>query len=338
MPFQAEDVVGMLLAVALEQPPPLRDVYPEAPPELAELVKQLLAKSPADRPPSAQAVVDRLTEIEDQERKRKESRGARRPPLRPPVSEPGPIIPPLPRPGSDGPITSAVLQNAAAPDPRSDTVATGAYLAPEDIPIPPDRRQRASSRFAPLLGAWGLTVLICTVGGFVILSSLWRKTPTGSTRVFAVDHALPLSLRDQLADYPDAHELVAPPTVAELPDGSSDRDRLADDPEPGSVGRRFATRCVVIGYVLREPPSDSLLALAVRAAEGYQFVGLVRPPPSEAAKMLDRLRRLTRRDPLVPGLDIQAAWVEPRVFCDVSYEQWQANGILKDCIIRRWGE
>ncbi|MFI1067020.1 protein kinase [Streptomyces spororaveus] len=46
-----------------EQPPVLRSLRPDAPPELQTLVAQLLAKHPADRPPSAGEVADLLADI-----------------------------------------------------------------------------------------------------------------------------------------------------------------------------------------------------------------------------------------------------------------------------------
>jgi serine/threonine protein kinase len=64
MPFKGTDTISTLMAVAMEQPPPPRSFNPAVPPALSALVMQLLAKSPADRPASARAVVERLTALE----------------------------------------------------------------------------------------------------------------------------------------------------------------------------------------------------------------------------------------------------------------------------------
>jgi formylglycine-generating enzyme required for sulfatase activity/serine/threonine protein kinase len=64
LPFTGKDATSMLLAITSAEPTPLREVNEEVPRSLAELVHQLLAKKPEDRPPSAQAVVDRIKEIE----------------------------------------------------------------------------------------------------------------------------------------------------------------------------------------------------------------------------------------------------------------------------------
>jgi serine/threonine protein kinase len=63
-PFQGDDVMGTLLALAMEDPPPPRYCNPEIPQELSDMIRWLMAKSPADRPRSAQDVVDSLAVIE----------------------------------------------------------------------------------------------------------------------------------------------------------------------------------------------------------------------------------------------------------------------------------
>jgi len=63
-PFQGDDVMGTLLALAMEDPPPPRYYNPEIPPELSDMIRWLMAKSPGDRPRSAQDVVDSLAVIE----------------------------------------------------------------------------------------------------------------------------------------------------------------------------------------------------------------------------------------------------------------------------------
>ena len=63
LPFTVGDTVTTLLAVATEEPAPPVDVRPEVPPALSDLVMQLLAKDPDERPPSAQAVVEAIDAI-----------------------------------------------------------------------------------------------------------------------------------------------------------------------------------------------------------------------------------------------------------------------------------
>lgn len=63
-PFRGATVMALLTSLAVEAPKPIRDLNPAIPPDLADLVIQLLAKKPEERPASAQVVGDRLRRIE----------------------------------------------------------------------------------------------------------------------------------------------------------------------------------------------------------------------------------------------------------------------------------
>ena len=64
--FRGSDTVATLVAVATETPAAPRKLNPQLSPRLSKLIMDLLAKDPKDRPASAKAVVDLLTEIEDE--------------------------------------------------------------------------------------------------------------------------------------------------------------------------------------------------------------------------------------------------------------------------------
>jgi hypothetical protein len=63
-PFAGKDTLAVLSALALEQPRPPRELDPELPAALSDLVMRLLAKSAADRPPTAADVADALRALE----------------------------------------------------------------------------------------------------------------------------------------------------------------------------------------------------------------------------------------------------------------------------------
>ncbi len=65
LPFVASDTIATLMAVATEEPPPPDEVNPDVPPALADLVLDLLAKRPEDRPASAVEVIEIISRIED---------------------------------------------------------------------------------------------------------------------------------------------------------------------------------------------------------------------------------------------------------------------------------
>ncbi len=62
-PFKGSDTISLLMALATEEPRPVRQLHPEVPPALADLVMRLLAKDPARRPASARAVAEELAAI-----------------------------------------------------------------------------------------------------------------------------------------------------------------------------------------------------------------------------------------------------------------------------------
>jgi len=64
MPFQGDDTISTLMAIATENPPPPSSISGDVPPALSDLVMQLLAKDPAQRPASARDAADRLEAME----------------------------------------------------------------------------------------------------------------------------------------------------------------------------------------------------------------------------------------------------------------------------------
>src|ERR1019366_2693806 len=65
-PFKGNNTVSILMALAMSNPQPPVSLNLEVPAELSDLVMQLLAKKPDDRPESAKMVVEKLQEIEGQ--------------------------------------------------------------------------------------------------------------------------------------------------------------------------------------------------------------------------------------------------------------------------------
>ncbi len=59
-PFEADDVRSLLVEIGNCSPEPPRQLEPEVPPSLDSLCCALLQRSPSDRPPTAQAVAERL--------------------------------------------------------------------------------------------------------------------------------------------------------------------------------------------------------------------------------------------------------------------------------------
>jgi hypothetical protein len=79
LPFEGTDTISTLMAVSTDEPPSPEELNPEIPPALSDLVMQLLAKNPADRPPSARAVVEAVSRIEEDRLEPLPERSGRRP-------------------------------------------------------------------------------------------------------------------------------------------------------------------------------------------------------------------------------------------------------------------
>jgi len=63
-PFAANDVMGVLLKVVLEEPPPLGELRDGIPESLERLVERMLSKKPEDRPADAAAVARALASLD----------------------------------------------------------------------------------------------------------------------------------------------------------------------------------------------------------------------------------------------------------------------------------
>jgi len=62
-PFRGDASSALYRAVVFEEPTPIRDLHPEVPAALDELVGRMLAKMPGDRPATADAVEQQLREL-----------------------------------------------------------------------------------------------------------------------------------------------------------------------------------------------------------------------------------------------------------------------------------
>lgn len=79
LPFRGQNTLDQLAALAADRPDPVADLNPRVPEDLSDVIMELLAKDPEDRPESAQDVADRLQQIRRSfTRRRKPSRSRKR--------------------------------------------------------------------------------------------------------------------------------------------------------------------------------------------------------------------------------------------------------------------
>ena len=64
LPFTGTSMMAMLASIAQGSPTPLRSVAPDAPEDVSNLVMQMIAHDPANRPATARAVADEIATIE----------------------------------------------------------------------------------------------------------------------------------------------------------------------------------------------------------------------------------------------------------------------------------
>jgi WD40 repeat protein/serine/threonine protein kinase len=128
IPFTGKDTIALLLAVTKEAPRPIRDLAPELPLAFADLVMRLLSKRPADRPPTAKAVIESLEAVEKQ------------PAAVPP--EVAPTLPPPPPPKAkvDG-TPSKGIKITPSPTPKAKPKVT--------TPTPPPKAKLKSTAKGP---------------------------------------------------------------------------------------------------------------------------------------------------------------------------------------------
>jgi hypothetical protein len=138
-PFRGPNAMAVLLALGTEEPTPVRELNPDVPEPLAALTHELLAKNPAARPPTADAVVRRLDALA--------------------AGPTDPAAPPAPNPERAG-----AFADIDPTEEQSGTVETIAAAAP----APP-----RSYRWAWGLGA-GAGAALLVVAALLALSGLTR--------------------------------------------------------------------------------------------------------------------------------------------------------------------
>lgn len=121
IPFKGETTMGVLLAIAMNEPTAPVRIDPNIPAPLSDLIMQLLDKDPARRPASAREVIERLNAVE---KGRADARGDT-------LEIPAQVVPETASRG-DGPTVSlpaaepaAETRSITAPSPKLDSATSG---------------------------------------------------------------------------------------------------------------------------------------------------------------------------------------------------------------------
>ncbi len=164
--------------------------------------------------------------------------------------------------------------------------------------------------------------------------------------------------RERLAELIDGRSLPALILSEGITgDGSAYFERCVDAGLEGVVAKRLTSRyrpgertdawqkikrserllCAVVGFSMRGEEIRSLI-IAASFDGALRCVGRVGSGLTDAkrAELLARLPEIERDRPVVPCGTHRGRWVEPILFCDVSYLEPTASGELRAPVLRAW--
>ncbi len=210
LPFDRPTVMSTLMAIATEHPTPLRELNPEVPAGLADLIARLMAKAPGDRPPSALAVAMELAVAGDDA----------------PVESAAPVYY-LPATDAETNAFTGITEGMESPAPTPRTAA-------------PPRRPRPFPKV--LVGSLFAGFLAVAFAGFIVIKVTNKD---GSVTEIKVPEGSKVEV-DGKTVTPDAKKAERPAQVAPVPwvppaavpVGASAFDKL--DAESIPPGERFA--------------------------------------------------------------------------------------------------
>lgn len=185
LPFQGSTAMAVLMALGLDEPPPVRELNPAVPEPLAALIHQLLAKKVADRPSSAADVHAVLATLSGKRPRMETPSATVLPAPRAEPRVPSPPTPgPLPAPISVGVQQESVWDRIGMAEPAETSDAEPSGIA-----------TRKASGGVPWLVVAGLVLAVGISVAVLIAVIDWTKTkiepdvvapadPPPPTRVF----------------------------------------------------------------------------------------------------------------------------------------------------------
>jgi serine/threonine-protein kinase len=268
LPFKAETTMGMLLAHVQQPPRPILTLRPELqiPEPIVRLAMRLLEKDPAQRPPSAKALIE---EVEAAEKGNAPSgaRWAKQPTevtSREEIRAAPEAVPPVPAKGE-----AAASSLVPAPPPLvQPQVVTPRTPAPVVLPAPQPEKQ---SRW----GIWvGIAILLVGLGGggWYILS---RRSSSLSTTPVSTTSGQGGGTSQQASSQPPAIEQNPP--VPESPEGKtpggqgiqSEAARTASETPTSNVNiAPMGTAASAVGKSPAPPKSSGPPILLIEATPG----------------------------------------------------------------------
>jgi hypothetical protein len=183
-----------------------------------------------------------------------------------------------------------------------------------------------ATRWYICTAVWTLTAVVCGIfwiGGL----TYWLPSKSDSPAVkIPYSKAIVASARKWDED-PDEEEkkAVAPPATPK-----PEKPKI-EEPEEVKAPQKAVTKCVIVGYTMKDGELSGLLVATVQGDE-LRFAGIVSASkdPEERSDLLKRFGALKADTPVFPDLEVRAIWVKPRLSCEVESSGVDENQLLKD--------
>jgi hypothetical protein len=198
-------------------------------------------------------------------------------------------------------------------------------LGPKDVFVSPRlwtvaARRLPATRKQVWIGSWSVAAMLCggfIVGGFSYWYQFYKPKKYADKSLIGAAAALAKGKDDKSL-------------TESVEDFANSQDLTKQKPDPKNA-KRTTAQCVVIGYTLEKKELSSLL-VATLDNEQLHYAGEVRLGfTAEASKeLLEKLTKIERGQPLIPGLNVVATWVKPEVFCEVNQSGFDDQGRFKD--------
>jgi hypothetical protein len=167
------------------------------------------------------------------------------------------------------------------------------------------------------LGGWGASAALSAVfivGGFSYWYQFYKPKKFAEKSLISAVQELAKNGKDKAKSLEEAIEDLA---------NKQDLTKDKKDTRP-------VEQCVIIGYMVDAKKNIYSLVLAGVEGGEIRYLGQVKQgfTPEVSQELLDKLTKIGRPDPLIPGLRIDAIWVQPEVFCEVHHSGRDQDGHL----------
>jgi hypothetical protein len=104
-----------------------------------------------------------------------------------------------------------------------------------------------------------------------------------------------------------------------------------EEPEQTPQVEKTVTKCVIVGYTMKDGELAGLLVSTVHGKE-LRYAGIVpaSKDPEERKDLLRRFGALKADAPVFPDLEVEATWLKPRLSCEVESTGVDENQLLKE--------